>query len=52
MPGPLGAQLDVQPCAGLFVDGLEARRPKVFVPRSVGSVFHARALLRPAPYAG
>lgn len=45
MPGPLGAQVDVATCARLFVDGIEARRPKVFVPRTVGSVFHARALL-------
>jgi NAD(P)-dependent dehydrogenase (short-subunit alcohol dehydrogenase family) len=45
MPGPLGRQIDVQTCARLMVDGIEARRPKVFVPPSVGSVFHARALL-------
>ena len=44
-PGPLGRQVDVQTCARLFVDGIERRRPKVFVPPSVGCVFHARALL-------
>jgi short-subunit dehydrogenase len=45
MPGPLGRQVDVETCARLFVDGIEQRRAKVFVPRSVGWVFHARALL-------
>ena len=44
-PGPLGRQIDVQTCARLFVDGIERRRPKVFVPPSLGWVFHARAVL-------
>ena len=44
-PGPLGRQVDVQTCARLIVDGIERRRPQVFVPPSVGWVFHARALL-------
>jgi NAD(P)-dependent dehydrogenase (short-subunit alcohol dehydrogenase family) len=44
-PGPLGRQIDVQTCARLFVDGIERRRPKVFVPPSLALVFHARALL-------
>jgi NAD(P)-dependent dehydrogenase (short-subunit alcohol dehydrogenase family) len=45
LPGPLGRQVDVQTCARMFVEGIEARRAKVFVPPSVGWVFHARALL-------
>jgi NAD(P)-dependent dehydrogenase (short-subunit alcohol dehydrogenase family) len=45
LPGPLGQQVDVQTCARLFVEGIERRRAKVFVPPSVGWVFHARALL-------
>jgi NAD(P)-dependent dehydrogenase (short-subunit alcohol dehydrogenase family) len=45
LPGPLGRQVDVATCARLFVDGIEARQAKVFVPPSVGWVFHARALL-------
>jgi NAD(P)-dependent dehydrogenase (short-subunit alcohol dehydrogenase family) len=44
-PGPLGRQIDVQTCARLFVDGIERRRPKVFVPPSLAVIFHARALL-------
>jgi NAD(P)-dependent dehydrogenase (short-subunit alcohol dehydrogenase family) len=44
-PGPLGRQIDVQTCARLFVDGIERRRPKVFVPPSLALIFHARALL-------
>jgi short-subunit dehydrogenase len=45
LPGPLGKQVDVQTCARMIVDGIEARKAKVFVPPSVGWVFHARALL-------
>jgi len=44
-PGPLGAQIDVATCARLFVDGIERRRAKVFVPPSLAWVFHGRALL-------
>jgi NAD(P)-dependent dehydrogenase (short-subunit alcohol dehydrogenase family) len=44
-PGPLGRQVDVQTCARLFVDGIERRQAKVFVPPSIRWVFHARALL-------
>lgn len=49
MPGPLGAQVDLPTCARLMVDGIERRRAKVFVPPSVGLVFHARALLTTGP---
>ena len=45
LPGPLGRQVDVQTCARMIVDGIEARKAKVFVPPSVGWLFHARALL-------
>ncbi len=49
MPGPMGRQVDVATCARMFVDGIERRRVKVFVPRTVGLVFHARALLTTGP---
>jgi NAD(P)-dependent dehydrogenase (short-subunit alcohol dehydrogenase family) len=45
MPGPLSLQLDVQTCARYLVDGIEQRRDKVFVPPSIGWIYHARALL-------
>jgi NAD(P)-dependent dehydrogenase (short-subunit alcohol dehydrogenase family) len=44
-PGPLGRQVEVGTCARLLVDGIERRAAKVFVPPSLGWVFHARALL-------
>ncbi|MDP9220406.1 MAG: SDR family oxidoreductase [Actinomycetota bacterium] len=49
LPGPFGKQVDVQTCARMIVDGMEARKAKVFVPPSVGWVFHARALLTTGP---
>jgi short-subunit dehydrogenase len=44
-PGPLGRQVDLATCARLIVEGIERRRPKVFVPPSLGWAFHARSLL-------
>jgi NAD(P)-dependent dehydrogenase (short-subunit alcohol dehydrogenase family) len=45
LPPPLGSTTSVQRCAGAFVDAIERRRRKVFVPRTVAAVYWLRTLL-------
>jgi short-subunit dehydrogenase len=45
LPPPLGSTTSVERCAGAFVDALERRRRKVFVPRSVMLVYWLRTAL-------
>jgi NAD(P)-dependent dehydrogenase (short-subunit alcohol dehydrogenase family) len=45
MPPPFGSVTSVQACAKAFVDGIERRRRKVFVPRSVGAMSAARMVV-------
>lgn len=45
LPPPLGSTTSVERCAAAFVDGIERRRRKVFVPRSVAAVYWLRTLL-------
>lgn len=45
LPGPLGAYTSVDTCAAAFVDGIAARRRKIFVPRSLAVVSALRMLL-------
>jgi NAD(P)-dependent dehydrogenase (short-subunit alcohol dehydrogenase family) len=44
MPGPLGRTVSVEACARAFVDGIERRRRKVHVPRSMAAFSALRAL--------
>jgi NAD(P)-dependent dehydrogenase (short-subunit alcohol dehydrogenase family) len=45
LPGPLGRDVPVEVCARAFVDALERRRRRVYVPRTVGLVQAMRAIL-------
>jgi hypothetical protein len=45
LPPPLGSTTSVERCAAAFVDALERRRRKVFVPRSVMVVYWLRTFL-------
>jgi short-subunit dehydrogenase len=45
MPPPFGSVTSVQTCAKAFVDAIERRRRKVFVPRSVGALSAMRSAL-------
>ncbi|WP_238015301.1 SDR family oxidoreductase [Dactylosporangium sp. AC04546] len=45
LPPPMGSTTSVQHCAERFVDALERRRRKVFVPRSVALMYWLRTLL-------
>jgi short-subunit dehydrogenase len=45
LPPPLGSTTSVERCAAAFVDALERRRRKVFVPRSVAPLYWLRTLL-------
>jgi short-subunit dehydrogenase len=44
MPGPLGSIQSVQRCAEMLVDGIERRRRRIYVPRSVSVVQALRTL--------
>ncbi|HEX8695428.1 MAG TPA: SDR family oxidoreductase [Longimicrobium sp.] len=44
LPGPFGSVTSVQECAAAFVEGIEKRRRKVFVPRSLGPFAAVRQL--------
>ncbi|MET7418524.1 SDR family oxidoreductase [Dactylosporangium sp. NPDC005555] len=45
LPPPLGSTTSVQRCAAAFVAGIEHRRRKVFVPRSVAVVYWLRTFV-------
>ncbi|GAA2361823.1 SDR family oxidoreductase [Dactylosporangium salmoneum] len=45
LPPPMGSTTSVERCAAAFVDALERRRRKVFVPRSVFLMYWFRTLL-------
>ncbi|UWZ43215.1 SDR family oxidoreductase [Dactylosporangium matsuzakiense] len=45
LPPPMGSTTSVQRCAAAFVDALERRRRKVFVPRSVALMYWMRTFL-------
>jgi short-subunit dehydrogenase len=45
LPAPLGSTTSVERCAAAFVDALERRRRKVFVPRGVMLVYWLRTFL-------
>ena len=45
LPPPLGSTTSVQRCAEAFVDALQRRRRKVFVPRSVAVVYWLRTFI-------
>jgi NAD(P)-dependent dehydrogenase (short-subunit alcohol dehydrogenase family) len=48
LPWPLGSTTSVQACADAFVDGIERRRRRIYVPRAVGAVQAIRtAVLSP-----
>ncbi|GAA2625879.1 SDR family oxidoreductase [Dactylosporangium fulvum] len=49
LPPPLGSTTSVERCAELFVDALERRRRKVFVPRGVALVYWLRTLVNSRP---
>jgi short-subunit dehydrogenase len=49
LPPPLGSTTSVERCAAAFVDALERRRRKVFVPRSVMMVYWLRSFLNSRP---
>ncbi|MFL5537750.1 MAG: SDR family oxidoreductase [Longimicrobiaceae bacterium] len=44
LPGPFGSYTSVQACAAAFVDGIERRARKVFVPKSLGPLSAVRQL--------
>jgi len=44
-PGPLGAVTTVEACAAALVDGIERRRRRIYVPRSLAVVQALRALV-------
>jgi len=44
LPGPFGSMTSVEECAAAFVEGIERRRRKVFVPRSLGPLAAVRQL--------
>jgi len=44
LPGPFGSYTSVQECAAAFVDGIERRRRKVFVPKSLAPLAAVRQL--------
>jgi NAD(P)-dependent dehydrogenase (short-subunit alcohol dehydrogenase family) len=45
LPGPFGRRTTVEACAAAIVDGIERRRRRVFVPRSLGMFAALRQLL-------
>jgi hypothetical protein len=45
LPYPLNRTTSVDECVAAIVDGIERRRPKVFVPRAIGVVSALRSLL-------
>lgn len=42
LPGPFGSLTSVEVCADAFVEGIEKRRRKIFVPRSLGPLAAVR----------
>ncbi|MFL5382696.1 MAG: SDR family oxidoreductase [Longimicrobiaceae bacterium] len=44
LPGPFGSYTTVRECAAAFVEGIERRRRKVFVPKSLGPLAAVRQL--------
>jgi len=44
LPGPFGSMTSVEECAAAFVAGIERRKRKVFVPRSLGPLAAIRQL--------
>lgn len=44
LPGPFGSMTSVEACAAAFVEGIERRSRKVFVPRSLGPLAAVRQL--------
>lgn len=48
MPGPFGQTMTVDKCVDAFVDGLESRKRKVYVPRWVAFAGHFRSVLNSA----
>lgn len=47
--GPFGRSISVESCARMLLDGIERRRPKVFVPPALGVAFQLRGLLTTGP---
>lgn len=45
LPWPLGTLTSVEACARAFVDAIERRRRKVYVPRAIGAVQAIRSLM-------
>jgi NAD(P)-dependent dehydrogenase (short-subunit alcohol dehydrogenase family) len=45
LPWPLGTLTSVEACARAFVDAIERRRRKVYVPRAIGAVQALRSLM-------
>jgi short-subunit dehydrogenase len=48
-PGPLGATTSVEACAEAFLDGIERRRRRVYVPRTIAVVQALRTLINSGP---
>jgi short-subunit dehydrogenase len=44
LPGPFGSMTSVEECAAAFVEGIERRSRKVFVPRSLGPLAAVRQI--------
>jgi NAD(P)-dependent dehydrogenase (short-subunit alcohol dehydrogenase family) len=49
LPWPLGTTISVQRCAQAIVRGIERRRRRVYVPRSIGGVQAMRSMFSSAP---
>jgi len=47
--GPFGQSISVESCARMLLDGIERRRPKVFIPPALLVAFHLRGLLTTGP---
>lgn len=45
LPWPLGSTTSVEACAAAFVDGIERRQRRVYVPKAIGAVQAVRSLL-------
>jgi NAD(P)-dependent dehydrogenase (short-subunit alcohol dehydrogenase family) len=45
LPGPLGSYTSVEECATAFIDGMERRRRKIFVPKSLARVAAVRSVI-------
>jgi NAD(P)-dependent dehydrogenase (short-subunit alcohol dehydrogenase family) len=45
LPGPLGSYTSVEECAQAFVEGIERRKRKIFVPKSLARVAFVRSVI-------